>query len=99
MAKDTTKIPEGARSVPSSEIRKELGDILLRVAFEDEQIVVTRNGRPMAALISIDAYRLLCSVVAALEDEIDTDAVADAERIGDYQPWEKMLKRLREDGS
>jgi prevent-host-death family protein len=48
--------------VPATELREHGSDIINRVAFGDEQIVLTRRGRPVAAIISLaslDALRRL----------------------------------------
>lgn len=45
--------------VSATEARVHFGEIYRRVTENDEMIVVERNGRPGAVIISIDAYEAL----------------------------------------
>ncbi len=40
------------REIPVTQARDELADLVNRVAYGDERIVLTRHGRPVAALVS-----------------------------------------------
>ena len=42
------------KTVKPAEVRQQLGDLLDRVALEDDEFVIERRGRPMAALVSVD---------------------------------------------
>ncbi|TVT17416.1 type II toxin-antitoxin system Phd/YefM family antitoxin [Amycolatopsis rhizosphaerae] len=50
-----------------SEARNHLGDVVARVEHAHERAVLTRHGRPVAAVVSIDDLRAL----EAAEDEAD----------------------------
>jgi prevent-host-death family protein len=41
-----------AREIPVTQARDELADLVNRVAYGDERVVLTRHGRPVAALVS-----------------------------------------------
>ena len=59
--------------VPIAEARDVLGQLVGRVQYGRERIVLTRHGRPAAALVPIDDHETL----ERLEDEIDlADALA-----------------------
>ena len=59
--------------VPIAEARDVLGQLVGRVQYGRERIVLTRQGRPAAALVPIDDHETL----ERLEDEIDlADALA-----------------------
>ena len=45
--------------LPVQDFRKNLSDHLDRAAFKGERFVVTRNGKPRAALVSIEDLRRL----------------------------------------
>jgi prevent-host-death family protein len=70
----TTAHPE----VPLAELRASIGDVINRAAYAGERILVTRNGKPAAALISADELAYL----EALEDAADAAAL-DAARAAD----------------
>ncbi|WP_222426815.1 type II toxin-antitoxin system Phd/YefM family antitoxin, partial [Amycolatopsis rhizosphaerae] len=53
--------------LPISEARNHLGDVVARVEHAHERAVLTRHGRPVAAVVSIDDLRAL----EAAEDEAD----------------------------
>jgi len=45
--------------IPASEVREQISDILSRVAFGRERVIISRNGKPQVALVPIaDLKRL-----------------------------------------
>ncbi len=42
--------------IRASDVRNRIGDILARVRYGGEHVVVERRGRPVAAIISIEEY-------------------------------------------
>jgi prevent-host-death family protein len=45
--------------IPASEVREQISDILSRVAYGRERVIVSRNGKPQVALVPIaDLVRL-----------------------------------------
>jgi prevent-host-death family protein len=61
-------------AVTAKELKSHLGDFLGRVQFGGEQLVVTKNGKPAAALIPIETLALL----RRLEDRGDVEAARSA---------------------
>ncbi|MGH9068890.1 MAG: type II toxin-antitoxin system Phd/YefM family antitoxin [Acidimicrobiales bacterium] len=57
-----------------TEARDQLGQLVSRVEYNEERIVLTRNGRPVAALVPIDVLRDL----EAAEDTEDLEAAKQA---------------------
>lgn len=45
--------------IAASEVRNRIGEILARVRYGGELILVERRGRPVAAILSVDEYRRL----------------------------------------
>jgi len=45
--------------IRASEVRNRIGDILARVRYGGEHIVVERRGQPVAAIIGIEEYEHL----------------------------------------
>jgi len=59
--------------IPASEVREQISDILSRVAFGGERVIISRNGKPQVALVPIADLRRLEKLQAyaskrALED-------------------------------
>jgi antitoxin YefM len=57
-----------ARTLPISEVKARLPELVLGVQQREEEIVVTRNGRPAAVLVSIEEYERLKETVDVLGD-------------------------------
>ena len=80
-------------TVTSEEVRNQLGDIINRVAYGHERMIVTRRGKKLAALVSMDDLELLEKVLDALEDQIDLPLVkerlAEVEQEGAIS-WESI---------
>lgn len=76
-----------------SEARKEFAELINRVAYGDERIILERSGKELAAVIPIGDLELL----EAIEDHIDLDeakkALADPKN---RKPaaWRKVKKEL-----
>jgi prevent-host-death family protein len=62
-----------AKTVPAREFRARLSELLSDVADRRDHVLVTRNGRPAAALVPIDEYEALEETAEILSDP---DAVA-----------------------
>lgn len=57
-----------ARIVPVREFRSNLSELLSDVADRRDHVLVTRNGRPAAALVPIDEYEALEETAEILSD-------------------------------
>jgi antitoxin YefM len=57
-----------AKHVPVREFRSRLSELLDDVADRREHILVTRNGKPAAALVPIDEYQALEESAEILSD-------------------------------
>ena len=62
-----------AKTVPVRDFRSNLSQMLSDVADRRDHVVVTRNGRPAAALVPIDEYEALEETAEILSDK---DALA-----------------------
>lgn len=65
--------------ISTRELRKELADVINRAHYTDERFVVTRNGKPIAAVISFEELALLDRI----EDLAGHDALDAAEAMDD----------------
>jgi antitoxin YefM len=57
-----------AQTVPARELRANLSRLLSDVAERRDHVLVTRNGRPAAALVPIDEYEALEETAEVLSD-------------------------------
>jgi antitoxin YefM len=55
--------------VPAREFRTKLSELLSDVADRRDHVLVTRNGRPAAALVPIDEYQALEETAEILSDQ------------------------------
>ena len=55
--------------IPTAEARKQFSEILNRVAYAKERVVLTRRGKPLAAVVPIEDIEAL----EAMEDRIDIE--------------------------
>ena len=78
-------------TVTTAEARKRLAEIVNKVAYGKEPIVLTRRGEEIAALISMEELELL----QLIEDRIDIeDAKKALSEPGENIPAEKFWKEL-----
>jgi antitoxin YefM len=57
-----------AKTIPVREFRSNMAEVLSDVADRRDHVVVTRNGRPAAALVPIDEYQALEETAEILSD-------------------------------
>jgi len=81
-------------TVTSEEVRDGLGELIDRVRYRRERMKVTRRGKPVAALVSVEDLEFLEQVLDALEDERDLPTIRERlrrfEETGEGVPWEKI---------
>jgi antitoxin YefM len=56
------------KTLPLAEVRANLSQLIDQVAKRHERILITRNGRPAAVLVSADEHESLCETVAIRSD-------------------------------
>lgn len=75
-------------------LRNSLGDTISRVSHTDEPIIVTKNGKPIAAVVSIDDAVL----VEKAKDRYYNDLVDEAENEeADMMPFEDLIADVEAD--
>ena len=90
----TDRVDDQAVRVTASELRRDLRDWLERVAYREDELVVTRSGRPLAAVVSMRAYELLRRVYEKLEEQGDAAALRRIQKEGEYISLEEALRGL-----
>ncbi len=79
------------RGVPIREARNSLGQLVGRVQYGHERIVLTRHGKPAAAIVPMDDHEAL----ERLEDEMDlADALAALREPGRVS-WDELKAELK----
>jgi antitoxin Phd len=79
------------KKITTADARKNFANIINQVAFGNESFVLTRRGKPIAAIVSMKELKLLQD----LEDRIDIeDAWKAKNEPGKPIPWEELKKEL-----
>ncbi|TXD35132.1 type II toxin-antitoxin system Phd/YefM family antitoxin [Lujinxingia vulgaris] len=73
-----------------TELRQNLTENLNRVSERGERLILHRNGKPSAALISCEDLALL----EALEDQLDIKAALKARKEGGRVKWTDLKTEL-----
>ena len=88
-----------AKIVPVREFRTKLSELLSDVADRRDHVLVTRNGKPAAALVPIDEYEALEETAEILSDPATLASIeaglADLAR-GDTVTLDDLRGELRE---
>ena len=64
------EIPEDITQVTEAQLRDDLTTFIDRVAFAEDELVVTRGGQPVAAVISMEGWRALRSVALGVVEQM-----------------------------
>ena len=79
--------------ISTGDARKNLAEILNRVAYAKERVVLTRHGRQVAALVPIEDLDLLTRLKHAVRRKDVADAISEWER-GDSVGWDDLKAEL-----
>lgn len=82
---------EAEKILSSSEARNALPELLARAAYAHESTLIAKRGKPMAALIGVEEYRLFERLLKEYEERMDADAAlaALADEGDDIVPFER----------
>ncbi|HTE69098.1 MAG TPA: type II toxin-antitoxin system Phd/YefM family antitoxin [Actinomycetes bacterium] len=67
--KKVVRILTMSEAIPFTEVKAHLSELVDRVSREHDRVVVTRNGRPVAVLISSDELEGLEETINLLSDD------------------------------
>lgn len=67
-----------AKTLPLSEVKAKLSEVIDEIATTHERVTVTRNGRPVAVLLSTDDLETIEESVAILADPEAMRQIAEA---------------------
>ena len=68
-----------AKTIPFTEARARLTELLDEVNERHEHVVITRNGRPAGVMLSSDEYEALEETLEVLEDDNAVEALRESE--------------------
>jgi prevent-host-death family protein len=57
-----------SKTLPLSEVKAKLSEVVEEIATTHERVTVTRNGRPVAVLVSTDDLETIEETIAILSD-------------------------------
>lgn len=84
-------------TISAEKARNSFSELLSHTAYSKDRVIVTRNGKKMVAIVSIEDLELLERLADKLEDELDSEDIRAA--LKEYQegkttPWEQVKKDL-----
>ena len=88
-------------TLPLSAVKARLSELVDRVEQQDDRIVVTRNGRPAAVLVSADDLESLEETLAVLSDPELMGKLREGERAserGEVVSLEELKRRYSRGG-
>ncbi|MFJ8822429.1 type II toxin-antitoxin system Phd/YefM family antitoxin [Streptomyces sp. NPDC102467] len=71
-----------AYEIPVTQARAELADLINRVVYGGERVVVTRHGKPLIGLVSAADLERLEALGASEADPADEPAISSVSRVG-----------------
>jgi len=80
-------------SVTTAEARKQLAELVNRVAYGKERVVLTRHGRELAAVVPLEDLRLLERLRSRLTRRQVQRALKEVQERGAV-PWEALQEAL-----
>ena len=80
-----------AIKISTADARKNFADIVNKVAYGKESIILTRRGQDVAALVSIDELELLQQIEDYIDLEDAKKALQDSgENIPAHEVWKQL---------
>lgn len=92
-----TRIMVMSETLPLANVKSRFSEIVDRVEHTHDRIVVTRNGRPAAVMISPDDLASLEDTLELLSDPVAMTELAEARRAhegGDYVTGDELRSRF-----
>lgn len=87
---------ESTERISTTEARQNLSELVSRVAYGRERVILHRRENPLAALISMDELRLFEMLLREYEDRMDVEAALSALADEDDEeiPWEEAREDI-----
>lgn len=82
-------------SLNISEVRNNFAEIINRVSYGKERVVIERRGKDLVAIMPVEDLKLLERLIEAEEDRIDQeDTVKALKESSERIPYRKVRKEL-----
>ena len=82
----------------ATEARDKFAQTVNRVASGDRQVILSQDGKDVAAIIHIEEFWLLERLIEQLEDEMDLEAIRAAREETEAEPAIKLAELKKELG-
>src|SRR4030095_726539 len=84
------------RRMAASEARRDFAEVVNRVAYGKERVIIGRRGKELAAVIPMADLRLLERVAEKLEERLDAEHAlrVEADERDESVPWEQVKEEL-----
>jgi len=69
-----------SKTMPISEVKTRLPELVSGIEQREDEIVVTRNGKPAAVLVNFDEYERLKETLDVLSDPVSMRQIAHSKR-------------------
>jgi prevent-host-death family protein len=79
----------------ASEAREQLPELMNRVAYGKERIILTRRDKKIAAIIPIEDLKALEAAEDLIDIEQSQDLLLRLKEEEDFIPWEEVKKSLK----
>ena len=82
-----------SRTMTLSEARESFSELVNRVKYSGERVIISKHGKKAAAIISPEDLSLLDALIERYEDEIDLEEIKRIlreEKREDFIPWETI---------
>ena len=86
--------PEEEQAVSATEARSKLSDLISRAQHSEERTILTRHGKPVAALVSIEDLKALRKLEDATDVARARESIGSARKHGHAMPLEEFRKEL-----
>ena len=73
--------------------RDHFSDLVSRAVYQKEETIITRRGKPVAAVVPIEALALIEEMEDRLDAE-DADRILENTKPEDWIPWKQVKKEL-----
>jgi antitoxin YefM len=80
MAEVVTKILVMSETLPLSSVKAHLSELVDRVEDQHDRVVLTRNGKPAAVLVSPEDLESLEETLALLSDRVAMEQIRESEQ-------------------
>jgi antitoxin YefM len=86
------------KTAPLADVKAHLSALVDEVVRTHEQVTITRNGQPVAVVLSLEDYESLLETLSLLDDQAGLQRLAEAEAAiarGDYTTRDEMAEIMK----